>query len=138
MIPQGDEFAGIDIPVLATTGYFDGAQIGALHYFREHLRHRPDADHILVIGPYEHFTMQTGVPPVVQGYEVDPSARIDLQALRLDWFDHVFKGAPRPAVLADRVNWQVMGADTWRHAPTLDAMATRRQRLYLVPGIRPG
>lgn len=50
--------------------------------------------------------MQSGVPPVVQGYEVDPSARIDLQALRLDWFDHVFKGAPRPAVLADRVNWR--------------------------------
>ena len=120
--------------MLATTGYFDGAQIGALHYFREHLRHRPDADHTLLVGPYEHFTMQSGVPPVVQGYEVDPSARIDLQALRLDWFDHVFKGAPRPAVLADRVNWQVMGADAWRHAPTLDAMATRRQRLYLVPG----
>lgn len=134
MIPQGDEFAGIDIPVLATTGYFDGGQIGALHYFREHLRHRPDADHTLLIGPYEHFTMQTGVPPEVQGYAVDASARIDLQALRLAWFDHVFKGAPRPGLLADRVNWQVMGADAWRHAPTLDAMATRTQQLCLVPG----
>lgn len=134
MIPQGDAFAGIDIPVLATTGYFDGAQIGTLHYFREHLRHRPDADHTLLVGPYEHFTMQTGVPPMVQGYAVDPSARIDLQALRLDWFDHVFKGALKPALLADRVNWLVMGADTWRHAHTLDAMAARAQRLYLVPG----
>lgn len=134
MIPQGDEFAGIDIPVLATTGYFDGAQIGALHYFREHLRHRPDADHTLLIGPYEHYTMQTGVPPMVQGYPVDASARIDLQALRLDWFDHVFKGAPKPALLAGRVNWLAMGADAWRHASTLDAMATRAQRLYLVPG----
>lgn len=138
MTPQGDEFAGIDIPVLATTGYFDGAQIGALHYFREHLRHRPDADHTLLIGPYEHYTMQTGVPPVVQGYGVDPSARIDLQALRLDWFDHVFKGKPKPALLADRVNWQVMGADAWRHAPSLEAMATRAQRAYLVPGDAPG
>lgn len=134
MIPQGEEFAGFDIPVLATTGYFDGAQIGTLHYFREHLRHRPEADHTLVIGPYEHYTMQTGVLPAVQGYDVEPSARIDLQALRLDWFDHVFKGKPKPALLADRVNWQVMGADTWRHAPTLEAMATRTQRLYLVPG----
>ncbi len=134
MIPQGGEFAGIDIPVLATTGYFDGAQAGVLHYFREHLRHRPAADHTLVIGPFEHTTMQTGVPPVVQGYAVDASARIDLQALRLDWFDHVFKGAPKPALLADRVNWQAMGADTWRHASTLDAMATRMQRMYLVPG----
>lgn len=134
MIPQGEAFADIDIPVLATTGYFDGGQIGVLHYLREHLRQRPDADHTLVIGPYEHFAMQRGVPPVVQGYAVDPSARIDLQALRLEWFDHVLKGAPRPALLADRINWQVMGADRWRHAPTLEAMATRRQRLYLVPG----
>ena len=138
MIPQGEEFAGFDIPVLATTGYFDGGQIGALHYFREHLRHRPDADHTLLIGPYEHFTMQTGVPAQVQGYTVDDSARIDLQALRLAWFDHVFKGAPRPGLLADRVNWQVMGADTWRHAPTLAAMATRTQQLCLVPGAKAG
>lgn len=134
MIPQGDAFAAIDIPVLVTTGYFDGAQVGALHYFREHLRNRPNADHTLVIGPFEHFSMQTGVPPVVQGYAVDPSARIDLQALRLDWFDHVFKGTAKPALLADRVNWQVMGADTWRHAPSLDAMATRTRRLCLQPG----
>ena len=138
MIPQGDEFAGIDIPVLATTGYFDGAQIGVLHYFREHLRARPDADHTLVIGPFEHFSMQAGVPPVVQGYTLDPSARIDLQALRLDWFDHVFKGAPRPPLLADRVNWQAMGTDAWRHAPTLQAMATRTRRYYLVPATDDG
>lgn len=137
MIPQGDEFAGIDIPVLATTGYFDGGQIGVLHYFREHLRHRPDADHTLLIGPYEHFTMQTGVPAEVQGYTLDAAARIDLQALRLDWFDHVFKGAPKPDLLADRVNWQAMGADAWRHAHTLEQMAARAQRLYLVPGPAP-
>lgn len=134
MIPQGEEFARIDIPVLATTGYFDGGQAGVLHYFREHLRHRPDADHTLVIGPYEHFTMQTGVPPTVLGYTPDASARINLQALRLAWFDHVFKGAPKPELLAGRVNWQVMGADTWRHAHTLEAMATRTQSLCLAPG----
>ncbi len=138
MIPQGDAFAGIDIPVLATTGYFDGAQAGVLHYFREHLRHRPHADHTLVIGPYEHVTMQTGVPPTVQGYAPDAAARINLQALRLSWFDHVFKGAPKPDLLADRVNWQVMGADTWRHAHTLETMATRRQSLCLAPGTAAG
>jgi putative CocE/NonD family hydrolase len=136
--PHGADFAGIDIPVLATTGYFDGAQVGALYYFREHLRQRPQADHTLLIGPYEHFTLQTGVPPQIQGYAVDAGARIDLQALRLDWFDHVLKGAAKPALLADRVNWQVMGADQWRHAPTLEAMATRAQTLCLLPGAGDG
>ncbi|GGD47956.1 CocE/NonD family hydrolase [Pseudoxanthomonas indica] len=134
MTPQAEDFAAFDIPVFATTGYFDGAQIGALHYFREHLRQRPQADHTLLIGPYEHFTLQTGVPPTIQGYAPDPSARIDLQALRLAWFDHVLKGAAKPDLLADRINWQVMGADQWRHAPTLEAMATRTQTLCLLPG----
>ncbi len=133
LIPQGREFADIGIPVLATTGYFDGAQIGALHYFREHLKQRPDADHTLLIGPYEHFTMQTGVPEQVQGYTPDPAARVDLQALRLAWFDHVLKAAAKPALLADRVNWQVMGSNQWRHAASLDAMPTRQQRFYLLP-----
>jgi putative CocE/NonD family hydrolase len=138
MIPQGAEYASIDIPVLATTGYFDGAQIGVLHYFREHLQHRPAANHTLLIGPYGHLAMQKGPESVVYGYELDPSARIDLQALRFEWFDHVLKGAPRPALLAGRVNWQVMGANVWRHAATLEEMSTRSQRLYLVPGRTPG
>ncbi|MNV07058.1 Cocaine esterase [compost metagenome] len=137
-IPQDEAFADIDIPVLATTGYFDGAQVGALHYFREHLRQRPNADHTLLIGPYQHFTMQTGVPPTVQGYTPDAVARVDLQALRLAWFDHVFKGAPKPELLADRVNWQVMGDNTWRHAHTLDAMPTQTLKLHLVPGTEAG
>lgn len=133
LIPQAREFADIGIPVLATTGYFDGAQVGALHYFRQHLKQRPDADHTLLIGPYEHFTMQTGVPEQVLGYTPDPVARVDLQALRLAWFDHVLKAAAKPPLLADRVNWQVMGSNQWRHAASLDAMPTRQQRLYLLP-----
>ncbi|HTA65424.1 MAG TPA: CocE/NonD family hydrolase, partial [Xanthomonadaceae bacterium] len=130
MIPYRDEFADIDIPVLSTTGYFDGGQVGALYYFDQHTHYRPNADHTLVIGPFGHFTMQTGVDRTIQGYDVDPAAMIDLQQLRFDWFDHVFKGAPKPELLQDRVNYEVMGANVWRHAPTLDAMANDRQRLY--------
>lgn len=133
MTPQGEEFARIDIPVLAVTGYFDGARVGVQHYFDEHLRHRPDADHTLLIGPWGHFAMQTGVARVVEGYQVDPSALIDLPELRYQWFDHVFRGAPRPAPLLDRINYQVMGEDVWKHAPSIDAMANERLRLHLRP-----
>ncbi|TWI00923.1 hypothetical protein IP90_02545 [Luteimonas cucumeris] len=133
MTPQGEEFARIDIPVLAVTGYFDGARVGVQHYYDEHLRHRPDADHTLLIGPWAHFAMQTGVARVVEGYQVDPSAMIDLPELRYQWFDHVFRGAPRPAPLRDRVNYEVMGADVWKHAPSIEAMANERLRLHLQP-----
>ncbi|MBX9616448.1 MAG: CocE/NonD family hydrolase [Caulobacteraceae bacterium] len=131
MIPQGREFADIDIPVYVQTGYFDGGMVGALHYFREHTRYRPDADHRMIIGPYHHTAQQSGVMPSINGYDLDRSAVIDLMEIRLQWFDHVFQGAPLPEVLSDRVNFQVMGADLWRHVPTLEAMAPDRLQLFL-------
>ncbi len=136
MIPYREEFAAINIPVFATTGYFDGAQVGVLYYFQQHNRYNPKADHTLLIGPYEHLTMQAGVPPVVQGYEVDPVAKIDLQELRLQWFDFIFKGAEKPALLKDKVNYQVLGANEWKHAPSLEAMANGSLNLHLGPANR--
>ena len=133
MIPYREEFADIDIPVLATTGYFDGGRIGVQYYFDEHTRHNPRADHTVVIGPFGHLTMQTGVARSIEGYDVDPAALIDLQALRYAWFDHVLKGAPKPELLRDRINYQVMGADAWKHAPSVAAMANGSLRFYLQP-----
>lgn len=137
LIPYGREFAAIDIPVLVQTGYYDGGMVGALYYLEQHYRYRPDADHRLLVGPYHHTAMQNGVFASINGEQVDQAALLDLQDVRLDWFDHVFRGAPMPDVLRDRINFQVMGANTWRHVPTLEAMATGRRRLYL-SGARDG
>jgi uncharacterized protein len=131
LIPYGDQFVGIDIPVFVQTGYFDGGAVGALYYLREHYRHRPDADHRLLIGPYHHFAMNAGVLNTINGYEIDPAARLDLQEIRLQWFDHVFREAPLPDLLRGRINYQVMGANRWRRADSIDAMANDRMRLYL-------
>ena len=130
-IPVGDEFASIDIPVFVETGYFDGGMVGALYYFQQHLSHRPNADERMLIGPYHHTAMGQGVLPTINGYDIDQVAMQDLRGLRLKWFDHVFRGAPLPDVLRDRVNFEVMGANLWRHVHTLDAMASGRWRLYL-------
>jgi putative CocE/NonD family hydrolase len=145
MIPYRQEFAGIDIPVLTTTGYYDDGQIGALYYFREHHRYRPGAEHYLLIGPYDHIRGQRGtfgrlgIPQVfLRGYETDPVAQIDLGELRYQWFDFVLRGAPRPAVLKDKVNYEVMGANQWRHVPTLAAMGPGKLRLHLGPARRGG
>lgn len=124
MVPYGEEFAQIDIPVLSITGYYDDGQISALHYFKEHLRHRPDAAHVLLIGPYDHFGAQAALKPrSVNGYDIDPSAQFDTEDLTFQWLDHVLRDGPRPALLRDRVNYQLMGADTWAHAPSLAAAA---------------
>lgn len=133
LIPYGREFAGIDIPVLQTTGYFDGGQIGVLYYWDQHHRFNRRADHTLLVGPYGHMGAQHQSDDVIDGYAIDPAARIDMHELRYQWFDHVLKGGPRPRLLKDRVNYEVMGANAWRHVPSLEAMGTPR-RFYLDGG----
>jgi uncharacterized protein len=49
--------------------------------------------------------------------------RSQIGELRYQWFNYVFKGAPKPALLKDKVNFQVMTGNAWKHAPSLSAMA---------------
>jgi len=132
MVPYGAQFAEIAIPVLSITGYYDDGQISALQYLKEHYRHRPNADHTLLIGPYDHFGAQSATKALeLRGYTVDPVAQFDTPAITFQWLDHVLRGAPRPALLADRINYQLMGANQWGHAPSLDAAADAPMTLYL-------
>jgi len=144
MIPYREQFATIAIPVLSSSGYYAAAQVGTLYYFREHLQYRPNADHTLLLGPYGDAAVQeepargparpyaADSPAGPQtAYPSDPGAAIALRELRYQWFDFVLRGGARPALLQDRVNYEVAGADTWRHAPSIAAMANGTLRLYL-------
>ncbi len=131
MVPYGEEFAAIDIPVLTITGYYDDGQGSALHYLAEHERHHEKPEHYLVIGPYDHFGAQQTGADVLRGYTLDPHARINTPELTFDWIDHILKGAPKPAILKDHINYQLMGDDTWRHAASLKALDGTTERFYL-------
>jgi uncharacterized protein len=138
-IPYKDEFARIDIPVLQTVGYFAGGPGAAVYYMSQHYKYNPRAQDYLVIGPYDHFGAQRGTFSILRapttfmaGYELDPAAQIDLYVdLRFKWFDYVLRGGAKPAILQDKVNYQVTGANTWKHAPSLAAMAVRTLKFYL-------
>lgn len=129
-LPSAEQFARIDIPVLSFAGYY-GADAGALYFHHEHRRNRPQADTTLLLGPYDAVSIRLGTAATLRGYALDPVARVDLPELRYQWLDHILKGTNKPSLLMDRVNYQVMGADQWRHVPTLDAPQRPRLRLYL-------
>jgi putative CocE/NonD family hydrolase len=133
MIPYREQFAAISIPVLTTTGYFDDSEPAALYYFSQHHRYNAHADHTLLMGPYDDSVIRHGAltSALLRDYEVDPAALIDLRELRYQWLDHVLKGAALPAQLSDRINYEVMGANEWQHAPSLEAMAVGMQKFYL-------
>lgn len=138
MIPYRQDFAAIDIPVLTTAGYYYGGPGAAVYYVSQHYKYNPSAEHYLLIGPYDHIQAQRGTvgalggsSTVLAGYRLDPVAQIDLGELRYRWFDYVLRGAPKPAILQDKLNYQVMGANVWKHAPTFSAMGDRVLRYHL-------
>jgi len=131
LIPSKEQMRHIKIPVLATTGYYASGEVGTLHYFTEHYRADPKANHTLLIGPYDDGSMQHGAPVNLQGYQVDQNALIELRELRYQWFDYVLKGGEKPALLQDRVNFEVMGSNEWQHAPSLEAMGKSTLKYYL-------
>jgi putative CocE/NonD family hydrolase len=131
LVPYQRELAKVDIPVLTITGYYAAGEAGALYYFNEHHRYDPHANHTLLIGPYDDSVTQRAAQPVLRGYQLDPAAIVDLRELRYQWFDHVLKGTALPALLQGRVNYEVMGANEWRHAPSLEGMANGSVKFYL-------
>lgn len=135
MVPSPEEYKRITIPVLTTTGYYDGSQIGAIHYFRNHVRYNPEAEHYFVIGPYDHISGQNLYRKNLMGYNIDSVAQINMRDLAFEWLDYVLKGKPKPSLLKDKVNFQVMGTNTWRHVPSLNAVCNDTLRFYLSKGL---
>lgn len=133
MVPYRMDFAHVDIPVLAMSGYYDLNEPGALYYFQEHQHYNPHANHTLLIGPFDD-GVAIGMPnPELQGYPLDDAARMDWHELRYQWFDSIFKGAQRPPLLRPGIDYEVMGGDEWRQTDAVDTMASRALRLYLDP-----
>jgi len=121
MTAYKEDFAHLNIPVLAIDGYYDDGQNFALLNLKEHYAYTPRAEHYLLIGPYDHPGTQGAYkPPVLRGYSIDPVAQFDTGEVTFQWFDYVMRGGPKPALLMDRINYEVMGANLWRHAPSLE------------------
>ncbi|RUL76055.1 CocE/NonD family hydrolase [Dyella choica] len=139
MIPYQTEFSRVTIPVLLMAGYYYGGPGAAIYYFQQLEKYAPTSEHYLVMGPYHHLSVQYGVLDdrgnlidTLAGLSIDPVAQLDMYDLRYQWFDYVFKRAPKPAMLADKVNYEVTGANIWKHAPSLATMSDTTRRFYLV------
>ncbi|MCI0607404.1 CocE/NonD family hydrolase [bacterium] len=132
MVPYKQDFARINIPVLTITGYYDDGQQSALHYLKEHYKHNKNADHYLLIGPYDHFGAQSSRKPwVLRGYTIDPVAQMDTPEITFQWMDFILRNGAKLPILADKMNYELMGANEWRHAPSLEKMSNSMLTLYL-------
>lgn len=122
MVPYKTDFSQINIPVLTITGYYDADQLGAMYYYEQHHMYNKNANHYLLIGPFDHLGAIYSPSPVLKGYTIDSVANINIQDLTFKWFDYILKDSSRPAILKDKVNYQVMGTNEWKHVPSLNNM----------------
>jgi len=133
MYPTPEQFAQIDIPILTITGHYDGDQIGAMHYYRDHMRYgSPSARdrHYLIVGPWDHAGTRTPNREV-GGLKFGEASMLDLNNLHREWYDWTMKSGPKPAFLKQRVAYYLVGPEEWKYAASLETVANSTRTLFL-------
>ena len=133
MVPTPDQFRAIDVPILTITGHYDGDQLGAMTYYRDHLRYGTAdaiAKHYLIIGPWDHPGTRTPKKEV-GGLTFGDASLLDMNKLHKDWYDWTLKGGKKPEFLKKRVAYYVTGSDEWKYADSLEAIGATMKTLYL-------
>ena len=107
------DFQAIDLPVLHITGYYDGDQPGALHYYWGAVEHGPrPGDQYLLIGPWDH--AGTRVPRrLLGGVDFTNEALVEMREVHLAWFDHWLKDVDNEVSKWPRTRFFVMGENKW-------------------------
>ncbi|GAA4342467.1 CocE/NonD family hydrolase [Flaviaesturariibacter amylovorans] len=131
ILPKEADYRALDIPVLTTTGYYDGDQLGALHYYGQHLQHRPKSPHYLIIGPFDHSGAQWMPAASQAGRLIDREAQIPLYKYVIGWFDWALKGTPLPAFFRDKAMYYDPAGRNWKGAPSLFRSTGDSLRLHL-------
>src|SRR5881398_1261601 len=112
MLPTSDQFKKITLPILTITGQYDGDELGALSYYRDHLANAsPEtrAKHFLIIGPWDHPGTRTPTDEA-GGVKFGPGGMVDLNDLHRQWYDWTMKNGPKPAFLKNQVAYYLLAA----------------------------
>jgi putative CocE/NonD family hydrolase len=139
MLPTREQFQKITLPILTITGQYDGDELGALTFYRDHLADAsPEvrAKHFLIIGPWDHAGTRTPTDEV-GGVKFGPGAIVDLNDLHRQWYDWTMKNETKPQFLKNQVAYYLLapgntGANgEWKYADSLDALTANPKNFYL-------
>jgi putative CocE/NonD family hydrolase len=139
MVPTREQFQKMTLPILTITAQYDGDELGALAYYRDHLANSSSevrAKHFLVMGPWDHAGTRSPTDEV-GGVKFGPAAVIDLNDLHRQWYDWTMKNGPRPEFLKTQVAYYVLppgnnGANgEWRYADNFEALVANPKTFYL-------
>jgi putative CocE/NonD family hydrolase len=139
MLPTREQFQKITLPILTITGQYDGDELGALRYYRDHFANAsPQArvKHFLIIGPWDHAGTRTPKDEVA-GVKLGPGAMVDLNDLHRQWYDWTMKSGPKPAFLKNQVAYYLLATGNsgangeWKYADSFEALVANPKTFYL-------
>jgi uncharacterized protein len=139
MVPTIDQFKKITLPILTITGQYDGDELGAMTFYRDHIANAsPDtrAKHFLIIGPWDHAGTRTPTDEV-GGIKFGSAAIVDLNDLHRQWYDWTMKNGAKPEFLKDQVAYYLLapgntGANgEWKYANSFETLTANPRTFYL-------
>ena len=110
MVPTQEQFKRILLPILTITGQYDGDELGAMTFYRDHMANAsPEtrAKHFLIIGPWDHAGTRTPTDEV-GGVKFGPAAIVDLNDLHRQWYDWTMKNGAKPEFLKNQVAYYLL------------------------------
>ena len=142
MTPSVEEFKKISLPILTITGQYDGDELGAMSYYRDHIANAsPEAraKHFLIIGPWDHAGTRTPTDEV-GGAKFGAAAIVDLNDLHRQWYDWTMKNGKKPEFLKNQVAYYLIAAGNsgangeWKYADNYAALIANPKTFYLETG----
>ena len=108
-----EDFRGIDIPVLHITGYYDGDQPGALHYYRGAVKYGPSPEqNYMIMGPWDHPGTRSPKRRL-GGVDFTDESLMEMKNVHIEWFDHWLKGKDNTVNRWPLTRYFIMNENRW-------------------------
>ena len=139
MVPTQEQFKRILLPILTITGQYDGDELGAMTFYRDHMANaspEAQAKRFLIIGPWDHAGTRTPTDEV-GGVKFGPAAIVDLNELHRQWYDWTMKNGAKPEFLKNQVAYYLLapgnsGANgEWKYSDNFANLIANPKTLYL-------
>src|SRR5947199_141397 len=139
MVPTQEQFKRILLPILTITGQYDGDELGAMTFYRDHMANaspEAQAKRFLIIGPWDHAGTRTPTDEV-GGVKFGPAAIVDLNELHRQWYDWTMKNGAKPEFLKNQVTYYLLAPGNsgtngeWKHADNFESLTANSRAFYL-------
>ena len=139
MVPTRAQFQKNNLPILTITGQYDGDELGALSYYRDHIANAsPEvrSKHFVVIGPWDHAGTRTPTDEV-GGVKFGSGALVDLNHLHRQWYDWTMKNGAKPEFLKSQVAYYLLASGNsgangeWKYTDSFETLTANPKTFYL-------